>query len=74
MGTRTVPVEAVRALYGTMQEQKAYTGVVVTTSSFGPGPGRRDQRTQDSEELTVSAIGPPPRASRRKKLRIPASP
>ncbi|MEY9891155.1 restriction system protein [Catenulispora sp. MAP5-51] len=34
--TRTVPVEAVRALYGTMQEHKAYTGLVVTTSSFGP--------------------------------------
>jgi restriction system protein len=34
--THTVPVEAVRALYGTMQEQKAYTGLVVTTSSFGP--------------------------------------
>ena len=32
----TVPVEAVRALYGTMQAQKAYTGLVVTTSSFGP--------------------------------------
>ncbi|MEZ0114065.1 restriction system protein [Catenulispora sp. EB89] len=32
----TVPVEAVRALYGTMQEKKAYTGLVVTTSSFGP--------------------------------------
>ena len=34
--THTVPVEAVRALYGTMQEHKAYTGLVVTTSSFGP--------------------------------------
>ncbi len=34
--TGTVPVEAVRALYGTMQEKKAYTGLVVTTSSFGP--------------------------------------
>lgn len=32
----TVPVEAVRALYGTMQEQKAHTGLMVTTSSFGP--------------------------------------
>lgn len=34
--SHTVPVEAVRALYGTMQEKKAYTGLVVTTSSFGP--------------------------------------
>jgi restriction system protein len=34
--TGTVPVEAVRALFGTMQAEKAYTGVVVTTSSFGP--------------------------------------
>ena len=34
--THTVPVEAVRALYGTMQAQKAYTGLVVTTSAFGP--------------------------------------
>ncbi|GAA1996736.1 restriction endonuclease [Catenulispora subtropica] len=32
----TVPVEAVRALFGSMQAQKASTGVVVTTSSFGP--------------------------------------
>lgn len=34
--TKTVPIEAVRALFGTMQEKKAYTGLVITTSSFGP--------------------------------------
>lgn len=33
---KTVPIEAVRALFGTMQEKKAYTGLVITTSSFGP--------------------------------------
>lgn len=32
----TVPIESVRALYGTMQQKKAYTGLLVTTSSFGP--------------------------------------
>ncbi|NUP52723.1 MAG: hypothetical protein HOW97_36185 [Catenulispora sp.] len=32
----TVPVDAVRALFGAMQECKANTGMVVTTSSFGP--------------------------------------
>ncbi len=31
----TVPVEAVRAIAGTMHEKKATTGIVVTTSSFG---------------------------------------
>ncbi len=31
----TIPVEAVRALGGTMQEKKATTGIVVATSSFG---------------------------------------
>jgi restriction system protein len=32
----TVPPEHVRALYGSMDQVKAATGVVVTTSSFGP--------------------------------------
>jgi restriction system protein len=31
----TVGVEVVRALFGTMAEKKAYTGLVVTTSKFG---------------------------------------
>lgn len=31
----TIPVEAVRALGGTMQEKRATTGIVVATSSFG---------------------------------------
>lgn len=33
---KTVPPEAVRALSGTMQQMKAVTGWVVTTSTFGP--------------------------------------
>ena len=32
----TVSPEPVRALFGTMQQKKAYTGILVTTSSFGP--------------------------------------
>lgn len=32
---KTVPVEAVRALYGSMAQKKAATGIVVTTSTFG---------------------------------------
>jgi len=33
--SKTVPVEAVRALYGSMAQKKAATGIVVTTSTFG---------------------------------------
>ncbi|WP_211244456.1 restriction endonuclease [Actinospica robiniae] len=33
--SKTVPVEAVRALYGSMAQKKAATGIVVTTSKFG---------------------------------------
>jgi restriction system protein len=33
--SKTVPVEAVRALFGSMAQKKAATGIVVTTSKFG---------------------------------------
>lgn len=32
----TVPIDTVKALFGTMEQQKAHTGMVVTTSTFGP--------------------------------------